>query len=99
MFRISKVEGRQRTVLNIDGQLTADCIDAAGACCDQALASGKRVDVFLRNVSSVDSAGGALLCRLDAKGVRLHASGVYNLYMVRRLKRARTQSSKLPVVP
>jgi hypothetical protein len=49
---------------------------------------GKRVDVILRDVSEVDNAGRALLSRLAAAGCGLHASGVYNSYIVRTLQSA-----------
>src|ERR1035441_6069357 len=85
MFRAGKVEGRSRTIVTIDGQLSGDYIEAVETCCDQAMCRGKAGPLFLRDVSTVDQAGRALLCRLAAKGVRLLASGVYTSYLVRAL--------------
>ena len=91
MFRAGKVEGRSRTIVTIDGQLSGDYIEAVETCCDQAMCRGKPVHLFLRDVSTVDQAGRALLCRLAAKGVRLLASGVYTSYLVRALSPAGTE--------
>jgi ABC-type transporter Mla MlaB component len=82
MFRVSKAEEDSGTVITIDGQLSGDNIEVVGTCCDQALSSGKPVQLFLRDVSAVDQAGRALLCRLAAKGIRVMASGVYTAYLV-----------------
>ena len=91
MFRVSKAEQRSRTVITIDGQLSADSIEIIGTCCDQALSAGKPVHLFLRDVSSIDCAGHALLRRLAAKGIRLIASGIYTGYLIRRLGTAGTK--------
>jgi hypothetical protein len=85
MFRASKAEEGSRTVITIDGQLSGDSIEVVGNCCDEAVSTGKRVQLFLRDVSAVDQAGRDLLCRLAAKGVRVIASGVYTSYLVRAL--------------
>jgi hypothetical protein len=53
--------------------------------------AGKEVRLCLRDVSSVDRAGRALLRRLVAKGVRLLANGVYTSYLIRDLNPARTE--------
>jgi hypothetical protein len=47
--------------------------------------AGKPVHLFLRDVTTVDQAGRALLERLAAKGVRLRAKGIYNSYIVQEL--------------
>ena len=83
MFRVSRAEEPSHTIVTIDGQLSSDTIEVVESCCDQALSTGKAVRLFLRDVSSVDRAGRALLCRLAARGVRLLASGVYTSYLVR----------------
>jgi hypothetical protein len=82
MFRISKAEERSRTIFSIDGNLSGDCIEVIETCCGQAMSTGKPVDLFLRDVSTIDQAGRALLRRLAASGVRLVASGVYTSYIV-----------------
>jgi ABC-type transporter Mla MlaB component len=85
MFRVSRAEEPSHTIVTIDGQLSSDTIEVVESCCDQAISIGKPVRLFLRDVSTVDRAGRALLCRLAAKGVRLLASGVYTSYLVRTL--------------
>ena len=72
-------------IVTIDGQLSADYIGVVETCCDQAISTGKPVKLFLHDVSTVDQACRALLCRLAAKGVRLLGSGVYTAYLVRTL--------------
>lgn len=85
MIRVMQAEERSRTVVTIDGQLSADCITVVEACCSQAASFGKPVHLYLRDVSSVDEAGKMLLRRLLAKGVRLAASGLYTSYLVQSL--------------
>jgi ABC-type transporter Mla MlaB component len=85
MFRLSQAEQQSRTVVTIEGQLASDYIEVVETCCDQAIATGKAVDLFLRDVTTVDQGGCALLRRLAAKGVRLLANGVYTSYLVRTL--------------
>ena len=85
MFRISETEKQSRTVVTVDGYLSGDSIKVVETCCNQAKSTGKPVDLFLRDVSTIDQAGRALLRRLAASGVRLLASGVYTSYIVRAL--------------
>jgi ABC-type transporter Mla MlaB component len=85
MIRVTRADEPTRTTVTIDGQLSGDSIAAVEECCDQALAMGKPVHVFLRDVSTVDRAGRALLQRFAEKGVRLGATGVYTSYLVRAL--------------
>jgi len=85
MFRITKDEERTRTRLTIDGQLSAESITAVETCCNQAGSDGRTVQLYLRDVTSVDQAGQSLLSRLAAKGVHLSASGVYTSYLVEAL--------------
>jgi ABC-type transporter Mla MlaB component len=82
MLRVSKADERSRFVVTIDGQLSGESIQAVETCCNQAISTGKPVHLFLRDISTVDQAGRALLCRLAAKGVHLLASGVYTSYLV-----------------
>ena len=86
MFRVNKVAEPSQTVVTIEGQLSGDYIEAVETCCDQAISEGKPVQLFLRDVSTIDQGGRALLCRLAAKGVHLLASGVYTSYLVRTLQ-------------
>jgi ABC-type transporter Mla MlaB component len=98
MFRVSKADERSRTIVTIDGQLSGDYIEVVETCCDQAISTGKPVQLFLRDVSTVDQAGHALLCRLAAKGVRLLARGVYTSYLVRMLNPAGTEPLNSSIV-
>jgi hypothetical protein len=82
MFRVSNAEGQSHTIVTIDGQLSGDTIEVIETCCDQAMSKGKPVRLFLRDVSTVDEAGRALLRRLADKGVHLLASGIYTSYLV-----------------
>jgi hypothetical protein len=88
IFRIDQVDGQRRSLVIIEGKLAGEYVGVAEACCTQALASGKRLVVFLRDVTTIDEAGRSLLCRLAARGVRLRGSGVYTSYLLRELTRA-----------
>jgi hypothetical protein len=85
MLRVSKSEERSRTVLIVEGRLSAPYIQAVETCCNQAVSTGAIVHLYLRDVSTVDGAGRALLLRLAAKGVHLRASGVYTSHLIREL--------------
>jgi len=68
--------------VTVDGQLSGDSIEVVETCCDQAESNGKPVQLFLRDVTTIDQAGRTLLARLAARGIRLIASGVYTSYLV-----------------
>lgn len=91
MFLVSKAEEPSLTIITVDGQLSGDSIAVVETCCDLAISTGKAVQLFLRDVSTVDQAGRTLLCRLAAKGVHLLARGVYTSYLVRALKPGGTE--------
>lgn len=61
------------------------CVEIAEACCNQAMALGKRVHIFLRGALVVDEAGRALLRRLGESGAHLHAIGIYTSYILQSL--------------
>jgi hypothetical protein len=88
MLRVSQEEEPIRTVITVDGRLCGDCVEFMEACCNQALLRGKPVELFLRDVSTVDAAARNLLCRLAAKGIHLLGRGVYTSYLLRRIKAA-----------
>jgi len=85
MFRITRSDERSRTTLVVDGQLCGDGISTVEASCEQEMATGKPVQLLLRDVTNIDEAGKALLRRLAAKGVCLIASGVYTSYLVEKI--------------
>jgi hypothetical protein len=72
----------------IEGELAGEYVPIADACCTEALARGKRLVVFLGDVTTFDAAGRSLLNRLAAHGVLLRGSGVYTSYLLRELMRA-----------
>jgi hypothetical protein len=76
MLRVSKREERSRTVLIVDGRLWADYVQVVETCCNEAISTGAIIHLYLRDVTTVDGAGRALLSRLAAKGVHLSASGL-----------------------
>ncbi len=90
LFRLTQTNGREGTVVNIDGQFAGDCVQVTEECCSQALSSGTRVSLFLRDVTVVDHAGRDLLKRLADQGVRLLASGIYTSHLVENLQGGRT---------
>lgn len=98
IFLISKSEDGARISITIDGDLVGDHVGLAASSCDQAMSSGKPVDIFLHNVLAVDDPGRALLCRLVASGASLHARGVYTSYLVETLNNtgAPTHRSRSP---
>jgi ABC-type transporter Mla MlaB component len=85
VFRVNKSEGCSHTTITVDGKVSHDCIEVIESFCDEQLSAGKPVHLFLRDVTTVDQAGRALLERLAAKGVRLRAQGIYNSFIVREL--------------
>ena len=95
MIRVTKTEEQSRTIITIDGQLSGDSIAVVEACCNQAKSNGKPIELFLRDVTTVDQAGQMLLSRLAAMGVRLIARGVYTSYLVQSL----TSDKAAPVHP
>jgi hypothetical protein len=95
MLRVSKREERSRTVLIVEGRLSADYVQVVETCCNEAISTGATVHLYLRHVSTVDGAGRALLSRLAAKGVHLRASGVYTSHLIRELTPT-TENSESP---
>jgi ABC-type transporter Mla MlaB component len=85
MIRVTKSEERERTIITLEGQLSADYVEAVEICCNQAVSKGKPIDVFLHDVLTIDKSGRALLARLAAQGIRLLATGIYTSYIVRSL--------------
>jgi hypothetical protein len=83
VLRVCKAEEASRIVVTLDGRLLCDYVEVVETCCDQAVSTGKPVHVFLRDVSAVDPAGLAMLCRLASKGIHLLASGVYTSHLIR----------------
>lgn len=87
VFRLDKTAEGTRIKLVLDGQLSSECVAVIETCCDEAMGDGKRVELVLHDVPSVDEAGRSLLRRLAAKGVRLIGKGVYTSYLVKSMSR------------
>jgi hypothetical protein len=85
MIRVIRTDEPSRTAVTVDGELSIESVCVVETCCQQAEAAGKPVRVFLRDVTTVDQAGRALLGRLSARGVRLAATGLYTSYMLETL--------------
>lgn len=97
MIRVTKTDEPSRTIVTIDGQLSADSIAVVETCCSQAESNEKPVHLFLRDVTTVDHAGQMLLRRLAQKGIHLLASGVYTSYLVQALSPADTAPQTPPI--
>jgi hypothetical protein len=91
MIRILTADEPNAIRITVDGQLVDDCIDAVEACSNQAMAQGKPVHLFLRDVSHIDVHGRLLLSRLAGRGVQLSASGVYSSYIVAEISKEQPQ--------
>ncbi len=87
MFRIQQAAGPTETAITIEGRLVSAYVAAAESCCDEAFSYGKPVVVLLKDVSTVDSDGCALLRRLLSRGARISAVGVYTQHLVEQLER------------
>lgn len=87
-------DGSTYTTITLDGQLSADSIEAVEKCCNQAKSQGKPVRLFLRDVSVIGEDGRELLRRLAANGVGLKASGVYTSYIVQLIQHNRSAQNK-----
>jgi hypothetical protein len=96
MIRVTKSEEEERTAIIIDGRLSGDCIEVVETCCNQAVLEGKPVDVFLRDILTIDESGRAFLARLAAKGIRLRAAGMYTSHVVQDLVAASSSASSSP---
>jgi hypothetical protein len=96
MVRVTTSEEGERTIITIDGQLSRDSTEVIEICGNQALLKGGPVDVFLRDVATIDQSGHAILSRLPAYGIRLLANGICTSYIVRVLMLVGTERSVSP---
>jgi hypothetical protein len=95
MFRITKADQSARSLLTVEGELAGDCVETVGVCCEQAIAEGRPVILFLKDVFTIDPEGRQLLRKLAAMGVRLRGSGVYTSYLLRSLGAAASRPRRL----
>ncbi len=82
MIRITTSDDALSTLVTLDGQLSSECIDLVETCCRDAVSRKKQVELFLRDVSTIDQAGHSLLHRLAKEGVHLSAAGIYCSHIV-----------------
>lgn len=73
------------TTITVDGRLAGKNVETLDASVKEASGHGAPVYLFLRDVSSIDESGQALLTRLAADGIRLSAEGLYCSYVVSKL--------------
>ena len=85
MIRISAREQASRTTITIDGELSGEHIATVENYCREAESNGKPIEVFLRDVTTVDQGGQMLLRRLATAGFRLVAKGIYTSYLIQAL--------------
>lgn len=85
MLRVTEEEGPARTIITVEGQLSSEYVALIESSCDKAQSKGKRVELFLRDVATIDAAGRTLLRRLGTKGVRLLGKGIYTSYVLQAL--------------
>jgi hypothetical protein len=97
MIRVIRTEERSRTIITIDGQLSGDFVGVVETCCTQAESDGKRVHLFLRDVTSVDQRGRMLLSCLAKRGFRLVGSGLYTSYLVHALSSPDVPPQNVPI--
>lgn len=88
MIRILTTEAAEATTITVDGQLSGDSVEAVETCSREAIGQGRPVHLFLREISTIDECGRALLCRLAEKRLRLSAAGIYSAYIVAGIRRA-----------
>jgi hypothetical protein len=88
MLRIMTADEPASTTITVDGRLSGESIEPVQACCIQALANGKPVKLYLRDVSAIDERGRAMLRHLAEEGVDVTAKGIYSSYIVDEIQSA-----------
>src|SRR5271165_1081643 len=76
------------TTVTVDGQVNSESVEAIDTCVKQAIARGRPVHLFLRDVFNIDESGRCLLARVAANGVHLSAGGLYTSHVVAEISRA-----------
>ena len=75
MIRILTADELTHREIIIDGKLSGECVELVERFCNEAIGNGRPVQLYLRDVSTIDESGRALLGRLSAKGISLKAAG------------------------
>ncbi len=72
MLRITPIEGgNHRVVLRLEGRVSGPWVGELSEVCEEALGNGAPLVLSLAEVSFLDTAGVALLTRLQARGVEV----------------------------
>ena len=82
MIRIMTADESANRTITVDGKLSGEGVEPVEACCVRALSRGVTVRLHLRDVSTIDEFGQAMLRRLVSQGVDLTANGVSSAYIV-----------------
>jgi len=82
MIRVMTADEPASTTITVDGKLSGESVEPVETCCIEAISKGKPVRLYLRDVSTIDEGGRALLRKLVEKGVGLKATGIYSSYVV-----------------
>ena len=94
MFRVSRTECEDRSILTVEGELSRECVETLETCCRQALATGRPVELFLRDVSVFDACGRACLEKLARAGIHLRGAGVYTSWLLRGLEQMAAETER-----
>lgn len=91
MFRITEHRGCDRTVLKLEGRLSAACVSALDTSWRDAMQSGNAESIWvdLTDVLLVDIAGQEQLIRMHRAGVRFLTRGCVMRELVREISEAR----------
>lgn len=90
MIRVTTNEDdHTQPVIIIDGQLSGESVAIVESFMDGREAGRNPGTLYLRDVTTVDDAGKALLLRLVHQGITLRASGLYTSYLVESLDHGR----------
>ena len=98
MIRIMTADEPTHREIIVDGKLSGECVELVETLCNEAIGNGKPVQLYLRDVSTIDESGRALLGRLSTKGISLKADGLYTSYVVDLVMAERTEAlpSRVP---
>jgi hypothetical protein len=88
MLRIMTADEPASTTITVDGTMSGEGIEPVQTCCIQALSKGKPVRLHLRDVSTIDERGRAMLRHLAEEGVDVTANGIYSSYIVNEIQSA-----------
>ena len=94
MIRIILAHEPANATVTVDGTLSGECVEPVEISCLQALAEGRPVRLFLRDVVAIDERGRSMLRRLAIAGIDLAANGIYISYIVREIQKETKKTSR-----